>query len=257
MHGPILLAAKTKTEQLNNLVADDSRWGHIAGGQKLPVDKAPILIEDHVSAIAEKIVPVKGHPMTFSFVNEKIINPEKLLLEPFYRIHDSRYMAYWMTLTPLQYVNYLDSVTKIETDRLDLEKRTVDFVAPGEQQPEVDHAVRHENSRTGSNSDEFWRDARDGGYFSYKMSTQGQANLLLNVRYQSATMNDGKFEIYIDGNKLKAVDVQGIGKPGFYHEEYRIPAEMIQGRQEVSVKFLALPGKATAAIYRIRLVKEK
>lgn len=257
MRGPILLAAKTKTEKLNKLVADDSRWGHIAGGQKLPVDKAPILIEDHIAEIAKKIVPVKGHPMTFSFVNEKIINPEELVLEPFYRIHDSRYMAYWMTLTPLQYVNYLDSVTKIETDRLNLEKRTVDFVAPGEQQPEVDHAVRHENSRTGSSSDEFWRDARDGGYFSYKMSTQGLVNLSLNVRYQSATMNDGKFEIYIDGNKLKTVDTQDLKKTGFYHEEYRIPADMLQGKQEVSVRFLALPGKATAAIYRIRLVKEK
>ena len=89
------------------------------------------------------------------------------------------------------------------------------------------------------------------------MSTQGQVNLSLNVRYQSATMNDGTFEIYIDENKLKAVDTQSLKKTGFYHEEYRIPADMLQGKQEVSVRFLALPGKATAAIYRIRLVKEK
>lgn len=258
MHGPILLAATTKTEQLNKLIADDSRWGHIAGGQKLPVDKAPILIEDDISAIPEKIVPVKGHPMTFSFVNEKIINPEKLVLEPFYRIHDSRYMAYWMTLTPLQYVNYMDSLTGIETDRMNLEKRTVDFVGPGEQQPEVDHALLQENSRSGSTSDEFWRDAYDGGYFSYNMSTQGLSDLLLNVRYESATMEGKKFEIYIDENRLKVVDsAHGASKPGFYHEEYRIRADMLKGKQQVRIRFLALPGKATAPVYRIRLVKDK
>ena len=37
MHGPILLGAKTGTEDLKGLVADDSRWGHIASGKKLPI----------------------------------------------------------------------------------------------------------------------------------------------------------------------------------------------------------------------------
>ena len=256
MRGPIMLAAKTGTEQLRGLVADDSRWGHIAGGQKLPVDKAPIIIEDDLSAIPGKVVPIAGRPMTFSFVNEKIINPEKLELEPFYRVHDSRYMAYWMKLTPVQYVNYLDSIAKIETEKLNLDKRTVDFVAPGEQQPEVDHAMQHENSRTGSHSDEFWRDAYNGGYFSYNMSTQGLADLSLNVRYQFATVAGKKFEIYVDDQRLKLVDHADEGKkPGFYHEEYRIPMEMLKGKQQVRIKFLSLSDKATAAVYRVRLVK--
>jgi DUF1680 family protein len=257
MHGPILLVAKTETEQLKGLVADDSRWGHIAGGKKLPVDKAPIIIEDNNSAIAGKIVPVAGQPMTFSFANEKIINPEKLLLEPFYRVHDSRYMVYWMRLSPMQYVNYLDSIAKIETDKLNLDKQTVDFVSPGEQQPEVDHALRHENSRTGSNSDEFWREAYNGGYFSYNMSTQGLTNLSLNVRYQFAATAGKKFEIYIDDQKLKVVDPAEARRSGFYHEEYRIPAEMLKGKQQVRVKFLSLPEKSTAPVYRVRLVKSE
>jgi DUF1680 family protein len=258
MHGPILLAAKTKTEALKGMVADDSRWGHIAGGPKLPVDQAPIIIEDNSAAIPGKILPVAGQPMTFSFANEKLINPEKLVLEPFYRVHDSRYMAYWMRLTPLQYVNYLDSVAKIETDKLNLDKRTIDFVAPGEQQPEVDHAMRQENSRTGSFSDEFWRSASNGGYFSYQMSTQSLTDLSLNVRYHFSSRPGEKFEIYIDDQRLQVVDrAEEVRKPGFYHQEYPIPAEMLKGKQQVSVKFLALSGKSTAPVYRVRLVKSK
>jgi len=258
MHGPILLAAKTKTEQLRGLIADDSRWGHIASGQKLPVDKAPIIIEDNIKTIANKIIPVEGHPMTFAFANEKIINPEELVLEPFYRLHDSRYMMYWMTLTPEQYVYYLDSVARTEAKKLLLEKRTVDFVAPGEQQPEVDHAMQNENSRTGSSSDEFWRDASDGGYFSYRMSTREHNNLSLNVRYQSAGVPGKKFEIYIDEKLLKSVDhTQDTKKSGFYNEEYAIPTDMLKGKQQLRVKFLALAGKTTDPVYHIRLVMEK
>lgn len=256
MHGPIMLAAKTATEQLKGLVADDSRWGHIASGQKLPVDKAPIIIEDNIAAIPGKVVPVAGRPMTFAFANEKIINSETLVLEPFYRIHDARYMAYWMRLTPAQYVNYLDSVAKIEKEKLKLDQRTLDFVAPGEQQPEVDHALRQENSRTGSNADEFWRDANNGGYFSYNMSTQGLTDLSLNVRYQFATIAGKKFEIYVDDQKLKVIDhTDDTKKSGFYHEEYLIPAAMLKGKQQVRIKFLSVSGRDTAPVYRVRLVK--
>ena len=45
MHGPILLSAKSGTEDLKGLIADDSRWGHIPGGEKLPLDKAPIIVD--------------------------------------------------------------------------------------------------------------------------------------------------------------------------------------------------------------------
>ena len=257
MHGPILLAAKTKTEQLNGLIADDSRWGHIAGGKKLPVDQAPIIIEDADRSVRDKIIPVKGKPMTFSFANEKIMYAEKLVLEPFFRIHDSRYMMYWMNLTSKQYVNYLDAAAGKETEKLALEKRTIDFVAPGEQQPEVDHAMRQENSRSGVFSDGFWRDAATGGFFVYNMSTQGLSDLFLNVRYHTAENAGKKFEIYIDEQLLKSVDQSNDGHTdGFYNEEYAIPLDFLKGKKQVSVRFSAPRGN-TSRVYYVRLVTRK
>ena len=46
MHGPIMLAMKTGTEDLAMLIADDSRFGQLASGKKLPIDQAPILINN-------------------------------------------------------------------------------------------------------------------------------------------------------------------------------------------------------------------
>ena len=110
MHGPILLGAKTGTEDLKGLIADDSRWGHIPSGEKLPVYKAPVIIADDISNIADELVPIKDKPLTFTVPGLKMINPVKVVLEPFYRIHDARYMMYWMTLTNTQSRSYIDSL---------------------------------------------------------------------------------------------------------------------------------------------------
>ncbi|HEY1022380.1 MAG TPA: beta-L-arabinofuranosidase domain-containing protein, partial [Flavisolibacter sp.] len=150
LHGPILLAAKTGTENLRRLVADDSRWGHIAGGEKLPVNKAPIIIENDPDSLATRLVPVKGKPFHFTFAHTKLVNPAEVVLEPFYQVHDSRYMVYWMTLNNQQYRSYLDSISHLENQRLALQKRTIDFVAPGEQQPEADHVLQRLHSNAGN-----------------------------------------------------------------------------------------------------------
>jgi DUF1680 family protein len=51
LNGPILLAARTGTEDLKGLMANDGRWAHIASGKRLPIDKAPIIIEESVPEI--------------------------------------------------------------------------------------------------------------------------------------------------------------------------------------------------------------
>lgn len=51
-------------------------------------------------------------------------------------------------------------------------------------------------------SDQFWRDANDGGYFSYSMSTNKDTSLALVVRFRGAEWGSRKFDIYIDDEKL-------------------------------------------------------
>ena len=111
MHGPVLLGVRTGTENMTGLIADDSRWGHIAHGPLLPIEQAPIIVTDDRSTIAEELVPVAAKPLTFAAPGLDIVNAPKLEFEPFYRIHDSRYMIYWMALTNTQYRTLLDSVS--------------------------------------------------------------------------------------------------------------------------------------------------
>jgi len=255
MHGPILLGAKTGTEDLRGLVADDSRWGHIASGKRLPINEAPIIVEDNLAALATKLKPVSGKPLTFTASEVKMVNPINVVFEPFFKIHDARYMMYWMALSNKQYRSYLDSVTQLETRKLELQKRTIDFVAPGEQQPEADHAMQMQNSNTGNNLDEFWRDARNG-FFSYKLSTGNETGLSLIVRYWGAETGNRKFDIYIDDEKLITEDISGKWDQRKFQEvEYIIPDSIVRGKESVSVKFQPLPGNTAGAVYYIRLAR--
>ena len=258
LHGPILLGAKTGTEDLAGLIADDSRWGQIPSGKKLPIDKAPILIEDDISKITDELVPVKDKPLNFTVPNLKMINPIKVLMEPFYQIHDARYMMYWMALTSTQYRSYLDSIAADEKAKLALENRTVDFVAPGEQQPEADHEMKSSNSNTGNQLDEFWRDASNGGYFSYNLATKGKTNLSLLVRYFGYEWGSRKFDIYIDDEKLISEDNTGRWyQSKFINVEYKIPDSMLKGKDHIRLKFQAAPHSTAGAVYYVRLVEPK
>lgn len=258
MHGPILLGAKTGTQDLKGLIADDSRWGHIPGGKKLPVDKAPIIIADDLNKLTNELVPVKGKPLHFTIPAVKLVNPIHVQLQPFYQIYDARYMMYWMALSKEGYQKYIDSISASEKEKLDLEKRTVDFVAPGEQQPEVDHAMQNDKSRTGNNQDQMFREAFNGGYFSYNMATNNETGLSLMVRYWGAEWGGHKFDIYIDDEKLITEDNTGKWNQSQFKEiSYAIPDALIKGKDNVRVKFQALDGSSAAPVYYVRLVKNK
>jgi len=64
----------------------------------------------------DELVPIKDKPLTFTAPGLKMINPIKVVLEPFYRIHDARYMMYWMLMTNTQSRSYLDSLAVLEKE---------------------------------------------------------------------------------------------------------------------------------------------
>ena len=256
MRGPILLGARTGTDDLSGLLADDGRWAQYPGGKMLPVDQAPILVEDEIQNIADKLVPIKDKPMHFK-LGAKMENPMDITLEPFAKIHDSRYMIYWLALTNKGFSTYKDSLTAIEQEKIAIEKRTVDFVATGEQQPETDHVIEKEHSSSGNSNNEFYRDAKEDGYFSYEMKTNSETSLSLMVRYWGAEWGGRKFDIYIDDEKLLTEDNTGRwNQSRFFDVTYAIPNRMVKEKEKIRVRFQSLPGNTAGAVYFVRLLKQ-
>lgn len=258
LHGPILLGAKTGTEDLAGLIANDDRWAHIAHGAMLPVHEAPVIVEDDLSSIANRLVPVEGKPLSFIAPGLNIVNTEDTLeFEPFFNIHDARYMMYWMTVTEAQYEQVLDSLAAAEEERIALENRTLDFVQPGQQQPESDHFMQSSNSNSGTHMNEFWRDASNGGYFSYQLSTYGEINLSLMVRYWGNEFGNRTFDILIDEEKLVTESLSGKWNvTEFRNVEYIIPNSMVEGKSTIRVKFQAPAGGVAGGVFYIRLLRQ-
>ena len=139
-----------------------------------------------------------------------------------------------------------------------MQKRTIDFVAPGEQQPEADHFIQSSQSRSGNFLDEFWRDAGNNGYFSYQLSTQGKTDLSLIVRYWGAEEGNRKFDIYIDDQKLLTEDIaRKWNQSRFQNVEYKIPDSIIKNKNAVRVKFQSLPGNTAGPVYYVRLASKE
>ena len=256
MHGPILLGAKTGNDDLRGLLADDGRWAQYPGGKMLPVDQAPILVEDDIEHIADKLIPIKNQPLRFK-LNVKMENPMDVTLEPFAKIHDARYMIYWLSLTDDEYSAHKDSLTAIENEKIAIENRTIDFVATGEQQPETDHDMQTALSSSGNSNNQFYRDASSDGYFSYEMKTNSETNLSLMVRYWGAEWGGRKFEIFIEDEKLLTEENTGRwNQSRFFDVEYDIPDRMVKGKDKIRVRFQSLPGNTVGAVYFVRLLRQ-
>ena len=256
MHGPVMLAMKTGTEDLAMLIADDSRFGQLAVGKKLPTDQAPILINNNIEDIANQLQPVAGKPLHYTLTTP-MVNEIRNEIIPFFELHDARYMMYWLALSEDSYQGYLDNLAKQEKERQALEERTVDKVQPGEQQPESDHFMETDRSNVGNTNDVFYRDASDGHYFSYLLQTGGQTDLSLRLKYWGVgEWKSHEFDILVDDVIVTSVNNTGKYRISeFKYETYPVPAELLKGKKQVRVKFQAKPRKQIGEIYEVRLVK--
>lgn len=258
LYGPITLGMKTGTEDLALLLSDDSRFGQMAIGQKLPVDKAPYLIANKVEDIANDLEPIAGKPLHFN-LKTRMENKIDGELQPFFEIHDSRYMLYWLALSADSYKEYIDNLAREEKERMDLEARTTDKVQPGEQQPESDHFMEaDETSTRGITNDVPFRDARNGGSFSYLMQTKGRTDLSIRIRYWGQDeWRTCEYDLYVDDVLVTSVNNSKKWRSSQWkYETYAIPASVLKGKKQVRVKFVAKPFRQVGEIYEVRLVKQ-
>ncbi|MDA3854416.1 MAG: glycoside hydrolase family 127 protein, partial [Bacteroidales bacterium] len=258
MHGPILLGAKTGTEHLEGLVADDGRWSHIANGELEGLYTAPIVVGERDSLLMN-IVPIESEPLHFTA--QKLFKDQQsyidLVLEPFYGIHDARYMMYWLSLNEDNFHTIVGTLQKEELEKLELDKRTIDQIGTGEQQPEADHKFQSSNSYSGTHMNIYWRDARDGGYFSYEMATGLNQNLALYVKYWGNEGGSRNFDILVGSTVIATENVVGKwGVDDFVTVEYQIPNNLVKDKEFITVKFQAKAGNVAGGVFFLRLLKE-
>ena len=255
LHGPVVLTARTRMVGDDKLryLADDSRMGHIASGPTCPLEAAPMFVSDSTDFIA-RFKPVAGKPLTFTAPGlvHGADGPRTEFI-PFFRLHESRYTIYWQHATPDSLKAQLAANAEREADRIALNARTIDQVAPGEQQPESDHFFKGEGSEAGINNDRHWRQATE--WFSYELYDPKKEAKVLRLTFARGDAGR-QFDILLNGQVLANVTLTAHAKEEIYTVDYSIPEELRKSAKgRLVVQFVAKSESLAGKLYGLHLLR--
>ena len=267
-YGPILLAAQTSEgEKLQNEYAGAGRMDHAPGSMasSKKLTSAPLLIgnrSDVLSRIERLRTPDLSFRIDVSRAGIDSYQWTTLTLQPFYKIHHARYSCYWYQQTEENFKN--SSMAADENAAAALAARTLDFVAPGEQQSEAGHEYKYSSdSSTGNYNGEAYRDARANGYIQYSLFNKKGVKDSLSIMLRFTTADKGrKGTLTVDGTKIADITVAESAKNaenGFYNVEFPIPAALAvdkdgNAKEKFVVRLTASATTLIPGLYYMRLM---
>lgn len=248
-YGPIVLAAETGTEDLRGLFADDSRMGHVAQGKMIPLKERPIIgsAPESLTAMVDK---KDSDKLAFSLQGLYPEEYDGIELIPFYRVHEARYNIYWTCAAEEELQKMVQAIEKEEQARIALEEITVDKVESGEQQPESDHFVKFEGSRTGYLNDYHYRDTRR--FFSYNLKNTDNKGRFIYLKYFDSP-NPRSAEIIVNNNSVGTIELNGEGEDEILEKVIPLPASE-HAKQELVFKVQASNNQSSIRLIEVRLL---
>jgi len=253
LHGPIVLAKPAGTENMDGLFADDGRMAHVAQGPMVPLDKVPVLLATEEEVPGHVVPDPAAGPLHFRIVNVvEPAEPEGVPLMPFFRLHERRYQMYWELTDAEQVKARKEKLAAEERARAAYEAATLDSVAVGEQQPEVEHDLKGEGMASGMHNGRRWR---HGAWIQYRLDPREAGQATLSVTY-SGDDRGREFDISVNGTVIATQRLTGEKPNGFVEKRYPIPFEILQaaGDGRLTVRFTARRWLA-GGLYDVRLLR--
>ena len=144
----------------------------------------------------------------------------------------------------------LEAAATAERER---ERRTLDRVMPGEQQPETEHDMATlENGDKGFHSGMHWR---HGSWFSYTLDPKDGKKLAIEATYWGDDRGRA-FDVIANGVVLKTVKLDGAHPGKFFSETYPMPPAAVTARADgkIRVTFAATNGGLAGGVFDVRLM---
>lgn len=224
-----------------------------------PVDDSTVYEPDYVPVLmtgdrnpADWIVEDEERPGTF--VTRGVGRPGDVTLVPFYSVYDKRYSVFWDLFTEREWREQ-DSARHAEAaHRKILESATVDFLQPGEMQPERDHRLRSERSDPGRFRDRAYRETRNG-WFSAEMKVDPDTENSLVAEYWGGFPGRKSFDILADGHIIATENISNRNDGAFLLVGYPIPVELTAGKRAVTIRIEARENSMAGPVFGLRTVK--
>ena len=232
-YGPVLLAG-----DLEPLVQN---------GEIKPL---PVLVTDNKPTL-EWLKPTG--PATFQ--TQSVGRPQQFNLKPFYEFNNEHYTVYWDLFTESEWNERKAAYEAEEELRRDLERRTVDVMAPGNMQSERDHNVQGENTSAGDFGDRTYRHATNGGWFSFDLKVDESVENALLLTFWGTDGGNRTFDVLIDDKKVKEIILERNQPGKFFDERIPLAPELIKGKSKVTIKLQARPNGMAGGLFGARIVR--
>jgi hypothetical protein len=226
---------------------------HVANGPMIPLDKVPALLTTEEDMLSHIVPDSSAGPLNFRIMDViEPAEPKGLPLVPFFRLHERRYQMYWELTTPEQIAVRKEKLATEERARAAREAATIDSIAVGEQQPEVEHDLKGEGMESGIHSGRRWR---HGAWIQYTLDPRGAREAILSVTY-SGDDRGREFDIQVNGTVIATQSLTGEKPNGFIEKRYPIPSEILQavGNGRLTVRF-TVKRQLAGGLYDVRLLK--
>jgi DUF1680 family protein len=246
-YGPLLLAGDLG--KVPDSATFPESGDHVAN-DRAPTADVPALVADSPAAALAAIHPVPGEPLTFR--TEGIGHPE-VTLKPYADLMYDYYNVYWDIFSPADWQKREAEREAEAAKEREEQARIVDALQPGEQQSEVDHALASDRSRTGDAMGRKWRDAPNG-WFEFQMKVLPGVPQVLRATYWGGDAGRD-FDILVDGKPLATQKLDRSKPNAFLDVDYPIPADLIAGKDKVTIRFQAKPGSIAGGIFSAKVLK--
>jgi DUF1680 family protein len=225
VHGPLVLAA--------DLGSADQPWDSFD----------PVVI-------GEASLRPDGGPQGFTLANHG--RPQNLMLRPYFEQHHNRTAVYFRRLTPAQWAEAEPRLIAEAKARADIRERTVDILRFGEQQPEIDHALKASPGTQDTGNLTVRSRILNNGAIAFQI-TAAPGPLVLQVSYDGAARNK-RFAIVVEGQEIARETLEGERTSTLNVKTYALPEALTRGRDKIDVRF-EMAANQWAAVFEARVFK--
>jgi len=211
----------------------------------------PVLMTDKRNP-SEWMEPVKDK--TNTFITNGVGRPRDVEMKPFYTFYDRRYTIYWDMFTESAWKTRETEYFAEQERKKKIREAQLDFVPPGEMQPERDHNFKGERTSPGSFKERANRESR-GGWFSYDLKSNADVPVALVVDYWGGFPGAKTFDILINDKVLATENISDKKDGQFITIQYDIPEEFSRGRFKLNVKFKAHENNMAGPVFGVRIIK--
>lgn len=240
--GPLVLAADLGAEQERRA----------RRGREGAFDDVPVFVAAE-RPVADWLKPIAGRPGCFR--SEGVGKDRDVEFVPFYQLHRRTYGIYCDLFTPAEWEKHAAELAAEREAQRQLEAATVGYVQPGEMQAERDANMQGESTEPLRLMGRAGR--RGTKWFSFAVPVDPAQPMTLVVTYNHDEWQRRTFELLVDGTRIGEQTIERRGPMRFFDVRYRVPAELVAGKQKVTVKFQATQGNEIGAVFGLRMIRDK